>query len=474
MIAGIAQALAAQIRENAIVIPSARGVQHTLSYPKRSPLPGPLMNLLRSFLVVGLTAVVSACADAPDESESDEDLAALSSQPPKPEELSAVVSLLFQGCTATRVGPRHLLTAAHCVTESPTVARPRPSFVPGADLYIGNGPAVLESTVGPGTERVQRVVVERTYIAPKWNEELARGRIAHDQSGPEGPPDAALVLLTEKSAKALVGIAEAPIDLRTPALGSRAFLAGYGCDADFITRPLGVQVRTLESGDALVARRLISSTTAEQLPRSYHLTVGRPCKGNSGAPVVRRTRTGFTVIGVHSLSSQGDRPESPSFETRLDAASRDDVGSYFRSLGARTVGTAREAHFGGCRAFVGTAETDKIVCGRFLERFDAEGGERAFGLPTSEARLEPFGTAWRWSQRFERARLSLTATGVTLEPLRDPCFGAPDGEHCAGVRSEDEGDLRKVLRCAQGKTTARRFCTTACDPAGTSAAVTCR
>ncbi len=431
------------------------------------------MSLLRIVLPVILAATVSACAVEPDERLSEEALAESTDRAPQPDELSAVVWLMFQGCTATRVGPRHLLTAAHCVTESPTVRRLRPSFAPGAALYITSGPVAIEATMGPGTERVRRVLVERTYLAPTWNEELAINRVAHDNAGPEGPPDAALVVLAEASAEALLGTDEAPLDLRTPESASRAFLVGYGCDADFIRRPLGVQTRVFENGAALVERGSLSSSQVESTSRSYHFTLGRSCKGDSGAPIVRRTREGLTIVGVHSLSMT-DRPERPSLETRLDAASRDDLGSYFSSLGARTVGTVNEDHFSRCRTFVGTAETDKIVCGKLLGTFDAEGGERVLGLPTSEARRQPFGTTWRWSQRFERARLSLTEAGVDVERLSDPCLGAPDGEHCAGVLSEDEHDVRKLLRCDQGKTSARRFCSTLCAPTARPDVLDCK
>ncbi len=433
---------------------------------------------------VGILALLQvaqpACSSPPpiDDDALEDELS--NASPPTEAELSAVVTIFyssgFRGCTATRVGPRHFLTAAHCVTTFANVAQLSPAFVPSGTFYVANGNPVIVSPVGPGTERVRLVEVERTHVAWKRWEELVRQGVPHDGPGHHGAPDVALVVLTPQSAARLEGVAEAVVNLRAAPATGPAFLVGYGCDSDVISAPRGVHPHSIERPASLVAADRISDTEAQTLSQSYLFTFGRSCPGNSGGPTFRRTKAGLSLVGVHSGSRDRTTDQAITYESRVDASSRDDIGSWLASLGARTTGAAHARRFANCRAFEGIAETTKTVCGDLLAKFDESGGEAVLGLPIAEARLEMVDAKPAWSQRFERARLwAESATGaVAVEMTADPCEGAGDGEVCAGDRSEDERDLRKVLRCSGGKTAARRFCGTSCDPTATSGLVSCR
>lgn len=185
--------------------------------------------------------------------------------------VDGVVGLTFEGetrCTATRVGDRALLTAAHCVSP----AAPDAAFV-GRSIE----------------ERTRSIAVVSTHAHPGFDPaDLAN--------------DVAVVLLVSPPDEA-----GPPVRLGGPGSvrpGARVRMAGYGVTE--LEQPGG----TLHEGTGVVG--LVGSATFELEPGP-----ARVCYGDSGGPVFTEGPDGVALVGV---VSHGDRRcEDVAVATRVDA-----------------------------------------------------------------------------------------------------------------------------------------------------------
>lgn len=214
-------------------------------------------------------------------------------------------------CTATKVGPCHLLTAAHCLVD-PHTGRPRigPDAAGNGALTIAVGDyhragGRIPRTIGVAALRfppeyraaLARFIAYRTDRLAKLQERLAPAdltraeralRIGHHFSARF--PDVAIVQLTEE----IGSIPTIELDLDALPTGSQVVLVGFGCrDASAATstrmpdvpawgrsRVLGVETHSLYTAGNQ------KDSTAPSL-----------CPGDSGGPVLRDGR----VVGIHSV-----------------------------------------------------------------------------------------------------------------------------------------------------------------------------
>ncbi|NUO50432.1 MAG: trypsin-like serine protease [Polyangiaceae bacterium] len=260
--------------------------------------------------------------------------------------------LIKNNCTVTKVGPRHILTAAHCVDEIGATGGVTAAFQPGAKIKISsvNDLSKVENPYVTHT-------VEKTIIHPAWIE----ARNASPQASGivltgEHPPDVAVIVLTAASTDKLAQIPIASVDLRRVAKGDDVVIMGYGCESgldgaeDFPTGKKRLKFHETETlgKNALVhAGAYIPSSEAPEVYAGYIVTPGRSldpdeaslCPGDSGGPVYRDDGTDAHVVGVNAYYSflpVAQDPQSVSltnWHTRLDDESRWKIGPWLAGLG---------------------------------------------------------------------------------------------------------------------------------------------
>jgi hypothetical protein len=300
------------------------------------------------------------------------------------EELPATL-LVKDNCTAAKVGPRHILLAAHCVTD--------PDFPPGTTIDVTTSNAVGAFFDAGGVDAAsflwRRFTIERTEVHPLWRDQCASMRCGKvSVATRNGLADVAVVVVTEE----LTGIPEAPVDLAPVRPGDPVAITGFGCenavggewnwdnqrlrvgetsaiDFDRAIHPGSwVFPEDRESGHAALMDARYLLTPGPQEPRSNTdpddaSPPSRPsassaglCPGDSGGPVYRRglpepvvvgvnASYSFTTGGWHDLDDgsgrkyQGPGVPVTNWHTRLDAERGVKVGSWLRDLGVRTVCT---------------------------------------------------------------------------------------------------------------------------------------
>ena len=212
-------------------------------------------------------------------------------------------------CTATKIAPLVLLTAAHCVTDLQT-GRSKAGFEPGGVLHISNAP-------DPERAAPEAVTLDAVLLHPDYQQGLARF-VAYKASRisaptPEGAtaglpelaqalrirhhfssryPDIALLRLRTPTPS----IPTLSLDFAAPPEGAEVLLVGYGCQ---IPPRLG-DVRQRGGGRRSWGRsRVIRADGLNLYSEGGQMRPGAPslCPGDSGGPVLYRGR----VVGVHSV-----------------------------------------------------------------------------------------------------------------------------------------------------------------------------
>jgi hypothetical protein len=272
------------------------------------------------------------------------------------------------GCTAARVGPRHLLTAAHCVLNFDVVDEPHPSkadvvnpsFRPTGHISFTNAAVLADSP------RWIEADVLDTHVDDHFLEacvDLGLGGCLSTQL--EQTHDFADVALVETIAEIPAEVAIAPIDLEPVLPGDAVVVTGYGCEDGVDAHPLGAPadaVRRLRSGRSIVLPassivhagspfaagsvafdRAMASSVITQGP-ALDPTAPGLCPGDSGGPLYRGGSR-RVIVGVnHSYTF---RPASvdpvglpvTNLHTRVDEDSRFQIGAWLEGFGAATTRT---------------------------------------------------------------------------------------------------------------------------------------
>ncbi len=243
------------------------------------------------------------------------------------------------GCTAAKVAPKLVLTAAHCVFDP---NRLEPKYGPNKPIRLSRQP-----TDG----HVERAVVE-VHVHPKWKSACAESYCAASAvTAKLDAPDVAVIELAED----LDEVPAAPIDPMPLAAGDDVQILGFGCTQGVHIADDRSQI-TLLFADAQIAPLSAaihdgSPVTRNDLPvyGGNYLLTGGPgsaaiaaglCPGDSGGPVYAQRGSTLAVVGVNANYTLRPDAEDPNgkpvtnWHTRLDDQSRNGVAEWLRSVGA--------------------------------------------------------------------------------------------------------------------------------------------
>lgn len=238
-------------------------------------------------------------------------------------------TLLVEGeCTAARIGPNHILLAAHCVLAlTPDGKNILPyldqRYVPGARLEVTDANNASNARWIPLT-------VKRTHVHPAWLDVCRLGGCSFDQSiRGHSPPDVAIVETVESPPGTI-----AEVDTTPMRAGDAVILQGYGCEETAIH---GVVSGRLKFARAKILPR--ASSRGGAVSGSYFETAGQHdnglaslCPGDSGGPVYREG-TPLRVVGVNAYYTFDDNSgvSKTNLHTRLDGGGYD-VARWIRSV----------------------------------------------------------------------------------------------------------------------------------------------
>ncbi|MBX3226647.1 MAG: trypsin-like serine protease [Labilithrix sp.] len=247
-------------------------------------------------------------------------------------------------CTAAKVGPRHILTAAHCVYNRGL----KPAYATGARIEVSS--AVRQTA----TSAYLPLTIKQTHVAPEWIERCTSPESICEAAGDDNdhrPADVALV----ETVQEILNVPVATIDTSPLPVGEAVVVAGYGCEGSvggywsYASSNLKAGVVQLLHPGALLHRG--SSVTVDNLHvvADHDLITPGPawptpgpglCPGDSGGPLFRAKGGGATVVGVNAsyTFSGGVGAGLPvtNWHARLDTATPRNVGGWLATLGATT------------------------------------------------------------------------------------------------------------------------------------------
>jgi len=312
-------------------------------------------------------------------------------------ETSAVLRstlILDIGCTAAKVGPRHLLLAARCIADKPEIAPGKTisfraaselrSVVAGDtedDVLEATDTSADEEDEAPAGETAdeaagdageagalagdagspakkskgdREVTIEEVEIHPSYTAKCAGDACDFGAIGAGDAKDIAVLILDAD----LESVPTVPIDLDAVGQSDRLLAVGSGCEK-LDGSPSGVKTfKTIavpaKSVNHAGSPYIEDPARVSRLAAGYVVTPGvgwrptepRICKSDIGAPLFRGGQA--AVAGITSNFTMFDAESLVPVtlhHTKVDAASK--VGTWLETLGVETTHSCSEA-IGGC------------------------------------------------------------------------------------------------------------------------------
>lgn len=245
------------------------------------------------------------------------------------EEFGATVNLRFfgfgsvspdavPGCTGTKVGERHFLTASHCVADAQGLSE---QLLPGATVVVVSDNRSLYGR--------SLTVVQTSLATPH----MYLGYV-HPPGAAYQPPDAALIEVQETTPEIPIAV----VDTTQVEVGHPLVKGGYGCE--FFGGPHGTRykvafVPSQGPGASSWAPFLVTPGLASD-PNG-----GSGCPGDSGSPAYRNVDSELLIVGVMYGGGAND------YHTRLDDQSPYPLSSWLHGVGARVRPPSNATPFGG-------------------------------------------------------------------------------------------------------------------------------
>jgi len=445
-------------------------------------MPRSASSLVRASFVLSLLALGVACTQAaPDEAPiegEDDDLVGgtVASEGQFPSSL-----LVRAHCTSTKVGPKHILTAAHCVVGDG-----------GSINWMYQAPfqvttKVLVDQASPEFPWIS-VTPVKIHLPPSVEAAVAAKQSIYSWGE---HADIAVIELDDASGEKLKDIPIAEIDTEPLAVDEAVTIQGYGCEngfagtKDYSKARLKFQATKVASYETLAAEAaepdsgVTTVYVTDQDRRQFFATRGQGrkkeeaslCPGDSGGPVYRGA-DGGRVVGVNSRGWKGSDANAigtTNSHTRLDANTQWDVAGWLGTVpGVRFRGTpAASTHFEGCETVMGRNQEPFKVCGKILAAFKEKGAAAQLGLPTEAAGLEEHATlGLGWSQRFEYAVIrERPSAGGAIAAQVDKFASRCDGKKVGGFycgSSLSDSNPKNLYQCTQGAVPVLTVCEFGC------------
>jgi secreted trypsin-like serine protease len=287
----------------------------------------------RAALATALLALAAGCAgeqtDGEEVAEADGASALVNGAVAKAGQFPATI-LINGSCTAAKIAPKKVLTAAHCLYDGL-----------GAAPVLGKGDVLSYRRAdedAPAKAKIADVALHPSFLAAC----AARPCVSNDGMAKNDAADVAVITLEVD----LEGVAVARVDTTPLGRGDRVVVLGYGCEAGAQMAPPETQ-RLKWAETALVSASAvvhdgspIDRAGVAQVAASYNVTAGPGmvsaraglCPGDSGGPLYRWRGAELVVVGVNSNYTFAPTDTVglavTNWHTRLDDRSRHQVAKW--------------------------------------------------------------------------------------------------------------------------------------------------
>lgn len=277
--------------------------------------------------------------------------------------------VLEGGCTAAKVGPKHLLVSAGCVTGNAAFAAGKSltfTSVASGKALIENDPAADEpSDAGApdaadaakapaSTARgvtIAEVKIHPSYVAKCKTDVCGMGKLEASDA-----PDIAIILLDAD----LDSVPSVPVDLDPVGQADPLLVVTSGCttlDGKPAAGPKAVKTIAVptKSVNHTGSPYATSPALVTRLASSYVVTAGAGwrtsephlCNGDVSSPIFRGGSAAVAGVTANYTTYVDGKQPVTIHHTRVDAMSRFKIGDWLSGLGVSTIHSCSEAS-GGC------------------------------------------------------------------------------------------------------------------------------
>lgn len=320
--------------------------------------------LLATLLIPASIGVLAGACAAHDEDEAKSDNGALiGGQVATPAQFPSNL-YLKTGCTAAKVAPKKILTAAHCVFD-PAMASVR--FPAGSKLSVSRDPV----------NGFADHVVKEVHVHPSWVSACEATYCA--ASAVTALMDAADIAVVEFEDE-IEYVPSAEIDTTPLEPKTKVVILGFGCTTGVLVRDDRANPTLAYATGEIAPPSLLDhpgspiKTEAQHdvAAGNYALTYGPAsyrqqagiCPGDSGGPLYRDDNGSLTIVGVNSnytfFPDQQDKLGLPvsNWHTRLDGQSRQHIAQWLESVGVLDIKATPDADGGAATSDSGDETTN--------------------------------------------------------------------------------------------------------------------